>query len=185
MERGNKMFDPTAFENMRVVMEGILYDKDLSGDIMIVDRNDVINTAKMSRNFDLSFQLKSSFVSKVTCKVTLKANLENLAAELLTTSESDRLAGCIVTIEFLFESDRDESTSLKVDQVIRNIWGEHRIIKHWIHYEPLNHIQKPHYTALISFNRIIREEQMDDIIEMMEYMMITLDKLESFIHDKK
>ena len=70
------MFDPTAFENMRVVMEGILYDKDLSGDIMIVDRNDVINTAKMSRNFDLSFQLKSSFVSKVTCKVTLKANLE-------------------------------------------------------------------------------------------------------------
>ena len=51
------MFDPTAFENMRVVMEGIFYDKDLSGDITIVDRNDVINTAKMSRDFDLSFQL--------------------------------------------------------------------------------------------------------------------------------
>ena len=28
------MFDPTAFENMRVVMEGIFYDKDLSGDII-------------------------------------------------------------------------------------------------------------------------------------------------------
>ena len=55
----------------------------------------------------------------------------------------------------------------------------------WIRYEPLNHIQNPHYTALISFNRIIREEQMDDIIEMMEYMMITLDKLESLINEQK
>ena len=29
------MFDPTAYENMRVVLEGIFYDKDLSGDILL------------------------------------------------------------------------------------------------------------------------------------------------------
>ena len=83
----------------------------------------MINTAKMSRIFDLSFQLNSSFVSKVTCKVTLKANLENLAAELLPTSESEELAGCIVTIEFLFENDWDESISLEVDQITKEDLG--------------------------------------------------------------
>jgi hypothetical protein len=182
-KEGFYMFDPTAFENMRVVMEGIFYDKDLSGDITIVDRNDVINTAKMSRDFDLSFQLKSTSVSKVTCKVTLKANIENLAAELLTTSRSAGSAGCIVTIEFLFENDRDESVTLEVDQLIRKIWGEDRIVKQMIRYEPLNRIQRAHHTVLISFDRIIREDQMDDLIEMHEYMLITLDKLECVVKE--
>ena len=36
-------------------MEGIFYDKDLSGEIVIVDRNDLINTAKLSRSYDLPF----------------------------------------------------------------------------------------------------------------------------------
>ena len=49
------MFDPTAFENMKVVMEGIFYDKDLSGEIIILDRNDIMNIAKLSRTYDLSF----------------------------------------------------------------------------------------------------------------------------------
>ena len=43
------MFDPTAYENMRVVLEGIFYDKDLSGEILVIDRNDIVNTAKLSR----------------------------------------------------------------------------------------------------------------------------------------
>ena len=48
------MFDPTAFENIRVVLEGIFYDKDLEGSIMIIDRNDIMNTAKLSRTYELS-----------------------------------------------------------------------------------------------------------------------------------
>ena len=80
------MFDPTAFENMKVVMEGIFYDKDLSGEIIIVDRNDFINTAKLSRSYDLSFQLPLAKKEKVTCKFTLSAELENLTAELLQIS---------------------------------------------------------------------------------------------------
>ena len=179
------MFDPTAFENMRVVIEGIFYDKDLSGDISIVDRNDVINTAKLSRVFDLSFQLISSSISKVTGRLTLEANLKNLAAELLPTSGSEKQAGCMVKIEFLFEHDSDESISLEVDQILRKIWGENRIIKQIIRYEPLMLNQIIHHTALITFDRIITEDQIDDMVEMVDYMMLTLEKLEKVINKQK
>lgn len=51
------MFDPTAFDNMKVVIEGALYDLDICGEIVITDRNDSFNMAKMSRTFDISFRL--------------------------------------------------------------------------------------------------------------------------------
>jgi hypothetical protein len=179
------MFDPTAFENMRVVMEGIFYDKDLSGDISIVDRNDVINTAKLSRVFDLSFQLISSSLSKVTGRLTLEANLKNLAAELLPTSGSEKQAGCMVKVEFIFEHDSLESVSLEVDQSLKKIWGGNRIIKQIIRYEPLMLNQIIHHTALISFDRIITEDQIDDMVEMVDYMTLTLESLEKVINDQK
>lgn len=182
-KRGNlTMFDPTAFENMRVIMEGIFYDKDLSGDISIVDRNDVINTAKLSRVFNLSFQLMSSSISKVTGRLTLEASLKNLAAELLPSSGSEKYAGCKIKIEFLFENDSDESISLEVDRILRGIWGENRTIKQINHYDPLMLHPIIQHTALISFDRIITEDQIDDLVEMVDYMMLNLERLEKLIN---
>ena len=74
------MFDPTAFDNMKVVIEGALYDLDLAGKIVIIDRNDIMNIAKMSRRFDVSFTLPEA---RVTAMIEITSNLINLAAELL------------------------------------------------------------------------------------------------------
>ena len=179
------MFDPTAFENMRVVMEGAFYDRDLSGDISIVDRNDIINTAKLSRIFDLSFKLNSASISIVTCRLTLEANLKNLAAELLPTPGSEKQAGCMVKIEFLFEHDSNDSITLEVDRILRKIWGENRTIQQIIRYEPLESSPIKHQNALISFDRTIGEDQMDDLLDMMEYMMLTIEKIEDVMNKPK
>lgn len=175
------MFDPTAYENMRVVLEGIFYDKDLSGEIMVVDRNDIINMAKLSRAYDLSFRLSSSFPSRITCRVELKADIENLTAELLPSKLSNKVAGCVVTIEFLFEHEEEQSFLIEVEQVLRQIWGEKRTIKLTVCREPLTPLQKVQHMAHISFDRIIREDQIDDLTEMTEYMMTTLHRLEHVI----
>ncbi len=34
------MFDPTAFDNLKVIVEGAVYDFDLHGDILVTDRKD-------------------------------------------------------------------------------------------------------------------------------------------------
>lgn len=170
------MFDPTAFENMRVVMDGIFYDKDLSGEIIIVDRNDFINTAKLSRSYDLSFQLPSAKKEKVTCKFTLSAGLENLTAELLQIS--DDLAGCTAKIEFIVQHLYSEPLFLHIEELLSDIWGSKRGISLTVCRNSIKSHEKVLYTGTISFNRIIQEDQLEDLTEMTDYMLMTLEKLE-------
>lgn len=174
------MFDPTAYENMRVVLEGIFYDKDLSGEILVIDRNDIVNTAKLSRTYNISFRL-STAPSRVTCRIELMAGIENLTAELLPSIFSNKMAGCIVTIEFLFEHEEDQSLLMEVKQILKQIWGEKRKVKLTVSREPLRSVQKAQHLAQISFDRIIREDQIDDLTEMTEYVMTTLCKLEQVL----
>lgn len=173
------MFDPTAFENIRVVMDGLFYDKDLSGEIIITDRNDFINTAKLSRSYDLSFQLPSLNKPQVTCKFILTAGLENLSAELLQLSED--LAGCCAAIEFTMRHHYSEPLFLKIEELLSDIWGDSRRIRMTVCRDTLLTQQKVHYTGNVSFNRIIQEEQIEDLTEMAEYMIITLKRLEEMI----
>jgi hypothetical protein len=170
------MFDPTAFENMKVVMEGIFYDKDLSGEIVIVDRNDLINTAKLSRSYDLSFQLPLAKKEKVTCKFTLSAGVENLTAELLEISAD--LAGCTAKIEFFTQHEYIEPLFLHIEELLSGIWGKKRAISLMVCRNSIKSNEKVLYTGTISLNRIIQEDQLDDLTEMTDYMIMTLDKLE-------
>ena len=40
------MFDPTAYDNLKVILEGAVYDLDLSGELKIIERNDIVDLAK-------------------------------------------------------------------------------------------------------------------------------------------
>ncbi|WP_199619678.1 hypothetical protein [Paenibacillus alkalitolerans] len=51
------MFDPTAFDNWKVVVEGALYDLDREGAIAVVGREDLVDLAGMSRSFRISASL--------------------------------------------------------------------------------------------------------------------------------
>lgn len=86
------MFDPTAFENMRTVMEGLIYDKDLDGDIIVLDRNDVFNSSKLSRNYTITFRLKNQQNAKLMFE--LSADLQNLSAELLESVKKRKVDWC-------------------------------------------------------------------------------------------
>ncbi|MEM5592554.1 hypothetical protein AAHH67_14070 [Niallia circulans] len=92
------MFDPTAFENMRTVMEGLIYDKDLDGDIIVLDRNDVFNSSKLSRNYTITFRLKNQQNAKLMFE--LSADLQNLSAELLESVKKKN--GLVLPFIFIF-----------------------------------------------------------------------------------
>lgn len=49
------MFDPTAFDNLKVIVEGAVYDFDLHGDILVTDRKDMMDLASLSRIYHISF----------------------------------------------------------------------------------------------------------------------------------
>jgi hypothetical protein len=172
------MFDPTAFDNMKVVIEGAIYDLDLDGEITIIDRNDLINLAKMSRGFDVSFILPGT--KQVMAKIMLESNLSNLAAELLPGSLSDKYSGSMVKLEFQLECSLTPEDSIKIEAVLLDSWGETRKVRQMVQNYPLENPQETLNIFTVEFERLVREEQLDDLAGMVQFMVTTIQQLSPF-----
>jgi hypothetical protein len=167
------MFDPTAFDNMKVVIEGALYDLDISGEIVITDRNDFINMAKMSRQFDISFCLPDR---SVIAKIEMEAMLKNLSAELLPSPSSDKLAGCNLRLKYFL--DHEEEIDYKnLKEILLNVWGTSRKVSLTSQYNPIEIKKFLSTTLTVDFGRLVTEDQMGDLVEMIEFMLTTLEQL--------
>lgn len=173
------MFDPTAFENMKVVIEGAIYDRDLDGEILVIDRNDLVNLAKISRIYEVTFALSGKH--SVTCTFRLKAELENLAAELLPSVFSRPKAGAHAEICFSLEHADIPFVHQWIDGEIKKIWGEDRDYEQIVRYDPFLDKKLIKKEINLSFQRLIYEDQMDDIEEMIDHMLLTLERLEEFL----
>jgi hypothetical protein len=171
------MFDPTAFENMKVVMEGGFYDRDLEGEIRIVDRNDILNSAKMSRRYDITFTDIAKGLAEIFCTFTMEAGLDNLAAELLPQGKSEKLAGCRIYVKFTIKLPKYSKSFLQIREVLRHIWGSGRKVEQTVKYNPENIKTMAETETFISFNRLIYEEQIDDLNEMITYMIASMKAL--------
>ncbi|MEH7125404.1 hypothetical protein V7122_22545 [Bacillus sp. JJ1532] len=174
------MFDPTAFENMKVVIEGALYDRDLAGDIIIIDRNDFINTAKLSRRYEVTFSNQHD-AEHLHCSIIMEAGLENLAAELLPAVQSDRLSGCHLFVKFLTMHPNELKIFQQIEKGLKEIWGQDRTIKQSIICDPFVNEDWIKNETIISFNRLVSEDQMDDLVIMTDYMIDSLDRLRTII----
>lgn len=96
------MFDPTIFDNLKVVLEGAVYDLDAMDRVDIVERSDLLDVSALSRAYLIGFTLRNPpaaparedakrtklpvfFRSEVpiAARIRLQADLANLAAEIL------------------------------------------------------------------------------------------------------
>ncbi|WHY65430.1 hypothetical protein [Neobacillus sp. SuZ13] len=168
------MFDPTAFDNMKVVIEGALYDLDICGEIVITDRNDSFNMAKMSRTFDISFRLPEK---KVKATIELQSGLVNLAAELLPSFQSEEQAGCMLSLQFHTAKDELDIDFTALKALLVDIWGPTRTITQRVLYDPLSIDPVKALIIKIEFDRLIHEDQIEDLVEMTEFIITTLKKL--------
>lgn len=173
------MFDPTAFENMRTVMEGLIYDRDLDGDIIVLDRNDLFNSSKLARKYTITFRLKNQQNAKVMFE--LFADLHNLLAELLATKNKKSLIGASIYIHLFLKHKKDTEIYTLLQHTLEDIWGKDMKIIQEVSFYPLDSDDIVHNHITIDFKRLITEEQIDDMITMMEFMEKTLHSLQS--HD--
>lgn len=168
------MFDPTAFDNIKVVLEGALYDLDLDGQICVVDRNDIVNVAKLSRQLEMTIKRNRS--SKGSCTVVLRADITNLAAELHPKLQSDQKAGCHIKMVFLISDQR--SFNIKVLEVLQSIWGKDREYLCRMISDPFQDQSRNQIEIEVIFKRLIYEDQIEDLTLLAEVVLQSLDKLE-------
>jgi hypothetical protein len=173
------MFDPTAFDNMKTVLEGALYDLDSIGELVITDRNDLLNLAKLSRRFDMCFKLPKGQGKSVSAKIEMESKLVNLAAELLPSSHPENLEGCFLRLQFILKHAERIEYFQTIEAILLDIWGSTRKITQTTHYNPLTTNKIITNVITIEFERLISEEQIDDLIEMTDFMITTLKQLQT------
>ncbi|UOF89962.1 hypothetical protein LSG31_19165 [Fodinisporobacter ferrooxydans] len=89
------MFDPTIFDNLKIVLEGELYDQERNGMIHLLGRNDWLDLASFRR----SFQMQMFYVSlpEIQISIHLSSELKDFATELLKAVADER-PGCIMQV---------------------------------------------------------------------------------------
>ena len=177
------LFDPTAFDNMKVVLEGAVYDRDFVGDILVVNREDLINLAKLSRHFTIEFELKDPrFNKQISGGITLYASLENLSSELLASHKNDTYSGSTVEIFILYSEKVSEEQADRLFKELEDIWGKQRTIECTNIAVKSNANQQSYSSKFtISFDRLVKEEQMDDLVDMIEYLIQSLQLSETIL----
>ncbi|MEH7224377.1 hypothetical protein V7112_11280 [Bacillus sp. JJ1566] len=169
------MFDPTVFENLKVVIEGALYDLDLEGKILIIDRQDQVDMAKMGRHYQITF--KDRTIDTIHAYIDLKIDLDNLVTELRNT---DGKPGCFLELGFTFKLNSLDACSM-IEKVLTTIWGEAREIEQEIKYQ---FGSKKQYTnnSKIIFHRLIHEDNIDDLLDMIDYIIDSIHQLHNEIY---
>ena len=123
------MFDPSVFENLKVVVEGAFYDLDLEGELAVIDRHDYVDLAYMSRIFEISTRLDASNEKAVECTLSLSAGLLSFSAEKLS-SIPKREPGCELKIKFRYI---DPEHPLRNIHILKQVWDKgytYKVFKH-------------------------------------------------------
>lgn len=159
------MFDPTAFDNMKVVAEGLFYDLDLNGVISIKERNDIIDLARLSRKYSLSFSLKER--SNILATFRLYARLEQLSAELLAKGDAEQRGAFL---EVVYSGSEQDVTKERIRKW-KAAWGQPRM------FETRNidsSLSGKSCELVVRFERLITEDMMDDLQQLIEFFVATL-----------
>ncbi|MBE4910158.1 hypothetical protein IMZ08_19145 [Bacillus luteolus] len=175
------MFDPTVFDNLKVVVEGEIYDLDLTGTIQVIDRKDIVDFAKMSRVYEISFRSSEHSTALKGAKLRILTDLRSLSEELLNITNST--PGCTVEVLFTMEIDNPDVECKQIEQELIRIWGTERAISQQISYfyGDSNLIKN---TIVLSFDRKINEDHMDDLVELIPYILDTLNSLNTISRAK-
>ncbi|KMN45026.1 hypothetical protein [Bacillus sp. LK2] len=173
------MFDPTAFENLKVIVEGAVYDFDLHGDIFVTDRKDVMDLASLSRMYSISFQLTETFKTMVEATFSLSVDAKNLSGEILEVPQF--IPGCEMKLEFSFEMEHPEIGCKEIEKLLHSIWGKERMITQKISYEYNKQAISYHNKVEVLFQKAITEDHVDDLIAVISHMIETVRTIQHFL----
>ena len=152
------MFDPSIFENLKVVLEGKWYDLDLANEITITARKDLVDLASMSRTFTTQFQLLPKDTSPIG-EMTIHASLQDFAIEKMENTL--HTIGCELFVTF-FTSIQTEEDCNEILNDLQSKWNFRPNITQKISYTPGKR-DNLSVAIQLSFGRKINEDHLDDL----------------------
>jgi hypothetical protein len=162
---------PTVYDNIKTVIEGTHYDLENDKLINLIDRNDFVNLAKLTRRFELVY---SSVVSdNILTKLILSFNTTNWTNEIINSSENE---GCSLQIKYYLHDL--ESLKLTEDNInlllSKYFWNYRLSIDKIVRFDETFEI---FYKITVSFKMKFSESDYDRIIEICTQTYKLLNKL--------
>ncbi|WP_209122168.1 hypothetical protein [Alkalihalobacillus sp. BA299] len=172
------MFDPTIYENLKVVLEGAIYDLDFANEIIVIDRADLVDLAKMAREFKMQFQTCTTNSNYPIAEVRLLSGLQDFATEKITSNE--KTAGCVLEVNLFTKIIDVTKDCFDIETVLNQIWKSRPIISQNITFSyGIEHVLENKIN--ISFGRKINEDQIDDFEQILNFTLKSLQFLENII----
>lgn len=177
------MFDPTIYENLKVVLEGLIYDADLNDEIEIMDRRDVVVLSTLAREYSVQFKLKKG-AGNITAITSLIAKAEDLAGEVLGWKQNEAKIGCRLEIEIWMNSF-DLRDAGKIEERLNTLWNHRPMIIQEISYLYPQHWDESEQSPERYFNRLkldfqkkLDEGNVSDLATILQLTMESLRLLE-------
>ncbi|RXT04911.1 hypothetical protein [Ammoniphilus sp. CFH 90114] len=169
------MFDPTIYENLKVVVEGAVYDLDEVGVILVTDRIDRIDLSTMSRYYAIQFREKDEAAGDTVAEIRLYAGMEDLAAEILEREE--RFAGCRVEVSFKKRVVDLERECAHIEKLLQEVWQNRPMIKQVISFAYGQAGRSYENQITVAFGRKINEEQIEDMTMLIDHVLHSVQQL--------
>ncbi|NGP58971.1 hypothetical protein L3476_09095 [Paenibacillus thiaminolyticus] len=119
------MFDPTIFDNLKVVLEGKIYDLDQEGEWLVIGREDLIDLAGFGRTFRMRVQRPGE---ACIAALTLASGLADFAAELRGLRLVGEEPGARLEVSFELAGDHTARAD-EIDERLAAIWGDAVIMR--------------------------------------------------------
>ncbi|GIM46465.1 hypothetical protein DNHGIG_20140 [Collibacillus ludicampi] len=175
--------DPTIFDNLKVVLEGSIYDIDRDGIIVVVDRADLVDLARMQRYFRMGYVLTEAR-DTITCEVEINSQVRDFAAELQAMRLVDEKPGVRVSLCFRVENWKHDDTKMDViHEKMKQLW-EDTIIDHSLEksMDLESGTEENRYICTLMFRNKIDESNVEEIPRLLEHTVKTMEWLLTLLH---
>ncbi|MGM0873901.1 MAG: hypothetical protein ACQEWV_03720 [Bacillota bacterium] len=162
------MFDPTVFDNLKVIVEGYIYDLDLENEISVTNRSDNVDLATMSRKFTITFSEINKRDPSVMIEIEMRQN--QLAGELLQTIKKP---GCHINVILQEELQSQEYNQLLFKKLKRS-WGEEHTIKLFVTKEVTSSLNVFHHSYQVCFQTKFGEDDIDELLHIVDHSISLL-----------
>lgn len=162
------MFDPTVFDNLKVVVEGYFYDMDMEHQISVTDRSDIIDLATMSRRYSIAY--KGLLNKRKTAKLQIDMPHHELSGELLQTKKNP---GCIVTLVFL-ESKNSEEYDEILYKKLKKYWGDQHSVTLFLTKELTKTSCHYHHKYKVEFQPFFGENDLEELLKIVDHSIAFL-----------
>ncbi|TLS35871.1 hypothetical protein [Pseudalkalibacillus caeni] len=170
------MFDPTIFENLKVVLEGSVYDLDLDGVILVTNRKDLVDLATMSRSYMLEFHSAGDDIGRVS--IELSSKMANLGAEIMNSAEEP---GCELNLRFFTTVNEVHRTCSRIHESLNRVWDGRPTISQTLSFLFTEEAPVYENDIRLQFGRKITEDQIDDFPFVIELALSSLEEIAKIV----